>query len=245
MPKVFAIGEALIDFIPGEKGVALKEVSTFHKQLGGAPANVACAIAKLGGKSAFIGKLAADPFGEFIATSLQQVGVDTSYISWTDQAKTMLAFVSLKIDGDRDFSFYRNPSADLLLAEEEIRTDWFTRGDVLHFCSVSLIEASVKYAHKKAITSIKERGGIISFDPNVRLPLWEKSEECRQTILQFIPMSDIIKISEEELPFITGIIDKERALKVCSPVTLKLSFIQKEQRVPSYIPRIFGSKFPG
>jgi fructokinase len=213
LPKVFAIGEALIDFIPKEKGIKLSKVTAFEKLLGGAPANVVSAVAKLGGESAFIGKIGIDAFGEFILSSLQEIGVDTSYISRTEQAKTMLAFVSLQKDGERDFMFYRNPSADMLLHEDEIKKEWFQKGDVLHFCSVSLIEAPIKYAHKKAITAIKEQGGTVSFDPNVRLPLWENSEDCRKTIIEFIPLSNILKISEEELPFITGIKDKKRAIQ--------------------------------
>src|SRR5690606_38181527 len=122
-------------------------------------------------------------------------------------------FVSLKQDGNRDFSFYRNPSADMLLKEEEIEEDWFSKGDILHFCSVDLIEAPVKYAHIKAVNSIIKKGGIVSFDPNVRLPLWDNPEDCRKTILEFIPLAHILKISDEELEFITAIKDEKSALE--------------------------------
>ncbi|CAM3040304.1 carbohydrate kinase [Paenibacillus sediminis] len=211
MSTVFTIGEALIDFIPAVKGVELKSVDSFQKAAGGAPANVACAVSKLGGRSAFIGKLGADAFGDFLVDTMKGIGVDTSFVLRTDEANTALAFVSLKADGNRDFSFYRNPSADMLLSEEEIG-DWFSVGDILHFCSVDLIEAPVKYAHFKAIRTAKSAGAIISFDPNVRLPLWRDPEECRRTILEFLPLSHIVKISDEELTFITGIEDEKEAI---------------------------------
>lgn len=213
MSKVFTIGEALIDFIPNEKGISLKDVSSFLKVSGGAPANVACAVAKLGGQSAFIGKLGMDAFGDFLLDTFKETGVDTSCIVRTDEARTALAFVSLRKDGNRDFLFFRNPSADMLLDKKEISREWFAEGDILHFCSVDLIEAPVKYAHIQAINYIKENHGIISFDPNVRLPLWGNETECRNTILEFIPLANILKISSEELEFITQIADKEEAIK--------------------------------
>ncbi|WP_053373783.1 carbohydrate kinase family protein [Paenibacillus sp. FJAT-27812] len=212
MSKLYTIGEALIDFIPDSRGVELKNVVNFRKEAGGAPANVACAVAKLGGSSAFIGKLGQDAFGDFLVETLEAVGVDTGHVLRTKEANTALAFVSLKADGDRDFSFYRNPSADMLLTEDEIGEDWFAKGDILHYCSVDLIEAPVKYAHLKAIAAMKAAGGLISFDPNVRLPLWEDHEQCRQTILQFVPLSHLVKISSDELAFITGIEDEQEAI---------------------------------
>lgn len=212
MSTVYTIGEALIDFIPDETGIELKAVNGFTKTAGGAPANVACTIAKLGGRSAFIGKLGLDAFGDFLIKTMQAVGVDTRYVFRTDQANTALAFVSLKKDGNRDFSFYRNPSADMLLDAEDIQEHWFQPGDILHFGSVDLIEAPVKYAHVKAVQAARNKGSMISFDPNVRLPLWRNAEDCRQTILDFVPMSDILKISDEELAFITGIADVEEAI---------------------------------
>lgn len=209
---IFTIGEALIDFIPDRKGVGLKDVSSFLKAPGGAPANVACAIARLGGKSAFVGKLGKDAFGAFLTETLAKCGVKTSLISYTSDANTSLAFVSLKADGNREFSFYRNPGADMLLDENDICGEWFNSGDFLHFGSVDLIEAPVKYAHIKAIELIKSKGGIVSFDPNVRLPLWESPEACRRTILEFLPKADILKISDEELEFITGMQNEKDAI---------------------------------
>ena len=212
MPKVFTIGEALIDFAPIESGKGLKHISEFKKLPGGAPANVAACVAKLGGESAFIGMLGKDGFGDFLVETLHKENVDTSYIKRTTKANTGLAFVALSNDGEREFSFYRNPSADMLLSENDIEKYWFNEGDILHFCSVDLIESPVKYAHKKAIEYVKENSGIISFDPNVRKNLWDDLDECKKIINDFIPYANILKISDEELEFITGIKDIKEAI---------------------------------
>ena len=212
MKKVISIGEALIDFIPNQKGCELKDVIGFERVAGGAPANVSAVVAKLGGKSNFISKLGRDAFGDHIIEVLKEANVNTDYVLRTDKANTGLAFVSLKEDGNRDFSFYRNPSADMLLEENEVKKEWFKDCHSLHFCSVDLIECPMKYAHKKAIEFALENKSIISFDPNVRLPLWKQPEDCRKAILEFLPLSNIVKISDEELEFITGIKDEKEAL---------------------------------
>ena len=213
MSKVISIGEALIDFIPHEKGRALNDVENFLRVPGGAPLNVAAAVAKFGGKSQMITKLGQDGFGDAILAEIKPLGVDVSRVSRTKKANTALAFVSLKEDGERDFSFYRNPSADMLLEADEIVAEDFNKKDILHFCSVSLIDAPIKEAHRRAIEIAEEKGTLISFDPNVRLPLWESPEACRKAIIEFLPMANILKISDEELEFITGIKDEEEALQ--------------------------------
>ncbi|MCT4545344.1 MAG: carbohydrate kinase [Vallitalea sp.] len=213
MSKLITIGEALIDFIPSQKGCKLKDVDSFIKSPGGAPANVAACASCLGGKAKFISKLGKDAFGDFLIDVLESVNVDATDVLRTNEANTGLAFVSLKDNGERDFSFYRNPSSDMLLDKVEINKSWFDNGDILHFCSVDLVEAPVKYAHLQAIEYASQENLIISFDPNVRLPLWDDEDNCRQTINEFIPYAHIIKISDEELEFITGIEDENRALE--------------------------------
>nr|WP_307991870.1 carbohydrate kinase [uncultured Niameybacter sp.] len=212
MKKIFAIGEALIDFIPSKKGCQLKDVISFERVAGGAPANVCAAIAKLGGKASFITKLGQDAFGDYIIEVLKSAGVECEHILRTNKANTGLAFVSLREDGNRDFSFYRNPSADLLLEADEIQEQWFKDCYGLHFCSVDLVESPMKYAHKKVIDYTLAHDGIVSFDPNVRLPLWQSEEACREAILEFLPYAHIIKISDEELEFITGYKEMDKAL---------------------------------
>jgi fructokinase len=213
MTKLYCIGEVLIDFIPQQKGVALKDVLSFERAPGGAPANVAAAVAKYGHAASMITKLGEDAFGDFLIEQLENSGVETDKVLRTKEANTGLAFVSLKDNGERDFSFYRKPSADLLFKEEEIKVEWFEKGDILHFGSVDLVESPMKQAHEQAIRLMKEKDGLISFDPNVRLPLWDNADDCRSAILEFLPNAHIMKISDEELEFITGISDVEGAIE--------------------------------
>ena len=246
MKKVIAIGEALIDFIPHEKGRALNDVENFLRVPGGAPLNVAAAVAKLGGKSQMLTKLGQDGFGDAILNEVKPLGVDVSRISRTNEANTALAFVSLREDGERDFSFYRNPSADMLLSAEEICVEDFNEKDILHFCSVSLIDAPIKEAHRRAIEIAKEKGCLISFDPNVRLPLWKNPEDCRKAILEFLPLSNIVKISDEELEFITGIKDEKEALNFLLTGDVKVIIYTKGTNGAEFITKervIFSPSF--
>ncbi|AQL56672.1 carbohydrate kinase family protein [Abyssicoccus albus] len=203
MPKLYAIGEALIDFIPQTKGVELKRVKGFESQVGGAPANVASCVAKLGGESALITQLGNDAFGDLITETLDEQGVDTSFIQRTDEANTGLAFVSLTESGERDFAFYRKPSADMLLDRSTIQTD-FQSTDMLHFCSVDLIPSPMKEAHVDVIERMETVGGTIIFDPNLRFPLWPSIEALKETVLEFMPKAHIVKIADEELEYLTG-----------------------------------------
>lgn len=245
MHKIYTMGEALIDFIPEEKGVALKSVSHFERVPGGAPANVAAGIARLGGDSAFIGKVGEDAFGHCIIDALEACGVDTSLMLTTMECGTALAFVTLDEHGDRDFAFYRNPAADMLLKAEEIDPAWFTATDILHFGSVDLIEAPVKYAHIKAIEAARAAGSLVSFDPNVRLPLWPTPEACRQAILEFLPKADLVKISDDELPFITGIENPEKALASLFTGAVKTVVLTRGGAGASFITSKFKAEAPG
>ena len=209
---LFSIGEALIDMIPSRVGCSFDEVPSFSPRTGGAPANVCAAFARLGGKSAFLSQLGDDPFGHKIARELEACGIDLSHLAFTDKANTALAFVSLEEDGSRTFSFYRKPSADLLYSPEQIDPAWFADAFALHFCSVSLADSPMRYAHLAAISAAREAGAIVSFDPNLRFPLWPDRDMLRGTVLQFLPLSNILKISDEELEFLTGTADIEAAL---------------------------------
>lgn len=212
MRKVFCIGEALIDFIPIKKGHSLKEVPSFERVAGGAPMNVAISIAKYGGNATLLTKVAHDHFGDYLIDVLKENNVDTSYISRSYEGETGLAFVSVDNVGERYFNFYRKNSADLLFSPDEVKPEWFNKGDFLHFCSVDLVESPMKQTHLKVIEYFKNVGGVVSFDPNVRLPLWDDEKDCRKTILQYLPMANIIKISDEELFFITQIEEEREAI---------------------------------
>lgn len=198
--------------IPSRVGCSFDEVPSFSPRTGGAPANVCAAFARLGGKSAFLSQLGDDPFGHKIARELEACGIDLSHLAFTDKASTALAFVSLEEDGSRTFSFYRKPSADLLYSPEQIDPAWFADAFALHYCSVSLVDSPMRYAHLAAISAAREAGAIVSFDPNLRFPLWPDRDMLRGTVLQFLPLSNILKISDEELEFLTGTADIEAAL---------------------------------
>ena len=158
-------------------------------------------------------QLGQDAFGDIIVETIERIGVGVDYIQRTNKANTALAFVSLKEDGQRDFSFYRKPSADMLYDPSYIEDIEVTNEDILHFCSVDLVESAMKQAHSKMIEKFEKVNGTIVFDPNVRLPLWEDPEACRQAILEFIPKANVVKVSDEELEFITGIKDETKAIQ--------------------------------
>lgn len=227
MKKILSIGELLIDFIPKQKGCSLDEVTDFERVAGGAPANVVTAAARLGLDAAMISQVGTDAFGTHILNVLKQNGVDTSYIFRTNKANTGLAFVSLDKTGNREFSFYRNPSADLFLSDEQITEDMFINTYVLHFCSVDLVEMPVKYAHKKTIELAKKAGAFISFDPNVRLPLWNSPEDCQKAIHEFLPYADIIKLSDDEIEFVTGCQNEKDAAQKLLNTGCKLVLITR------------------
>lgn len=214
MSKAFyAIGEALIDFIPTERDQLLKNVDGFMPQVGGAPCNVAAAVQKLAGNSQLITQLGQDAFGDRIVDALEELHVGTQWITRTSEANTALAFVSLTASGERDFSFYRKPSADMLYAADNITDIPLKQEDMVHFCSVALVESPMKHAHEALLEKAHEVGATVVFDPNVRLPLWDDHQAYQETIKSFIPHANIIKISDEELTFITQIEDETRALQ--------------------------------
>ena len=211
MGKLVAIGEALIDFTATEKG-DLQSVCCFERNAGGAPANVAVCAARLGGQAVLISKLGLDAFGDHLISVLSENGVDVSHILRTDRANTALAFVALDEKGERSFSFYRNPSADMLLSADEVPENLLQEGDILHFCSVDLIDAPVRGAHRRAIEYAQKSGATISFDPNLRPNLWPGKTEMLEAVREFLPMSHLLKVSEEELFEITGKETEESAL---------------------------------
>lgn len=211
--KLIAIGEALIDFIPDQAGGAIKDINAFLPAVGGAPANVCGAFTKLGGRSEMITQLGMDGFGDKILEVFENAGIGSSFVKRSDKANTSLAFVALKEDGNREFSFYRNPGADMLFEAEDVKKEWFEDAYALHFCSVSLGEFPMKEAHCRAIQYALEYDAIVSFDPNLRPALWKDSAEMIETVKEFIPLADIVKISDEELESITGETSIEAALE--------------------------------
>lgn len=204
MKKLYAIGEALIDMTPMETGKGISKVDAFAPHVGGAPANVLGAYRKLGGDASLITQVGTDPFGDKIIDLLTEYGIEHDKVKRTDDACTSLAFVALKSDGSREFCFFRKPGADMLYKPEYISSDWFSDGYALHFCSVDLGDFPMRDATEKAINAALEKGLIISFDPNLRFNLWSSKSELYEAVRKFLGYADIVKISDEEIEFITG-----------------------------------------
>ncbi|MBC8585494.1 carbohydrate kinase family protein [Youxingia wuxianensis] len=203
MYDVVAMGEILIDFSPA--GTAQGGCPLFQQSPGGAPANMACACGKFGLKTAFIGKVGADSFGRFLKDTLISNGVDVSGLLLTDQFHTTLAFVHLSADGDRSFSFYRDQTADVTLCSKEINKNLFKNCRLFHFGSLSMTTQPCRDATMTALSYARQSGCLISYDPNLREPLWADLSQAKQTMLSVMEDTDILKISQEELVFLTGI----------------------------------------
>lgn len=201
---VVCLGELLIDFVPGQPGVSVREATGFIKSAGGAPANVAAVIARLGGRSVFIGRVGADPFGDWLRAQLAETGTDTSHLISDPAAATSLAFVSLAADAGRDFMFYRDGTADTQLRPDDIPDSVLVNAAALHVCSVSLSTGPARTATLHAIRRARELGVPVSFDINWREPLWPDPAEALPVIREALAQADIIKLSGDELTFLTG-----------------------------------------
>lgn len=199
---VTALGELLIDFT--ENGRSSQGNPLFEANPGGAPCNVLAMLSKLGHKTAFIGKVGKDSFGEQLKTAVGEAGIDTTYLYMDKQVHTTLAIVHTYADGDRDFSFYRNPGADMMLTEEEIPQEVIENSKVFHFGTLSMTHAGVRAATKRALKIAKESKVLISFDPNLRPPLWNSLEEAKEQVLYGLRYCNILKISDNEIQWLTG-----------------------------------------
>src|SRR5947209_5399395 len=203
-PHVICLGEALIDFVADTAGVSLEECPGFRKAPGGAPANVAVGLARLGVPASFVGKVGDDPFGRFLRDTFTAAGVDTRPMILSSEARTGLAFVSLMANGERDFMFYRNPSADMLLRWDEVPESLFTGARILHHGSITLIGEPNRTATVVAAAHAREAGCLVSYDVNLRLPLWESEAAAREGIKDGLTGVHLIKVSEEEGEFLFG-----------------------------------------
>ena len=199
---VTAIGELLIDFT--ENGTSKQGNPLMEANPGGAPCNVLAMLSGLGHKTAFIGKVGNDFFGKQLEEAITEVGIDATYLRKDDEVHTTLAMVHTSPDGDRDFSFYRNPGADMMLTEDEIPEELIRDTRIFHFGTLSMTHEGVRAATKKAIDIAKEAGAIISFDPNLREPLWNSLDEAKEQVLYGLGKCDILKISDNEIQWLTG-----------------------------------------
>ncbi|XP_073306847.1 probable fructokinase-7 [Primulina huaijiensis] len=245
---VVCFGEMLIDFVPTVGGVSLADAPAFKKAAGGAPANVAVCIAKLGGSSAFIGKVGEDEFGRMLADILKNNNVDNSGLRFDPSARTALAFVTLRADGEREFMFYRNPSADMLLHESELDVNLMKKAAIFHYGSISLIEEPSKSTQLAAIEIAKKSGSLISYDPNLRLPLWPSKEAARKGITSVWDRADFIKISSEEISFLTEGDDPNDDNVVLTKLfhpNLRLLLVSEGKAGCRYYTKKFKGRVPG
>jgi fructokinase len=207
--NILCFGEALIDFHSegrDERGFP----RSFVPFAGGAPANVAVAVARLGGNGAFAGMLGKDLFGDFLLDSLQQAGVDCAGVARTDEARTALAFVALDASGERSFSFYRPPSADLLFRPEHFRDDDFRQASVFHVCSNSMTDPALAEATRAGMRRARDAGALVSFDLNLRPALWPDGVDARPEVWPALQLADVVKLSAEELDYLA--VDGEEAV---------------------------------
>lgn len=199
---VVALGELLIDFT--ENGTSAQGNTIYEANPGGAPCNVLSMLTKLGHKTAFIGKVGQDIFGNRLKKTLDEVGIDTVNLVMDEDVRTTLAFVETFPDGDRDFSFYRNPGADMMLQEDEVQMELLKDTNIFHFGTLSMTHEGVRNATKKAIIAAKEAGAVISFDPNLREPLWKSLDDAKEQVAYGLSQCDVLKISDNEIQWFTG-----------------------------------------
>ncbi len=201
--SVLSFGELLIDFVALEMGVTVGDASGFVKAPGGAPANVAAAVARLGYPSAFMGQVGADPFGRHLAAVLAAENVNIDGLGFSEAARTALAFVSNTADGDRSFMFYRHPSADMLMTPADVDTTVIDACAAFHYGSITLIHEPAASALIMALEHAVAADKFISYDPNLRLPLWESEAAAKAGMISGLEYANLLKISEEELEFLT------------------------------------------
>ena len=199
---VVALGELLIDFT--ENGVSNQGNGLFEACPGGAPCNVLAMLRKLGKSCAFVGKVGDDMFGILLQHTILSAGINADHLVMDPKVPTTLAFVKTFSNGDRDFSFYRKPGADMMLTEDELPIDTIANARIFHFGTLSMTHEGVRRATEKAVAAAKEGGALISFDPNLRPPLWENLEDAKQAIAWGLSQCDILKIADNELEFMTG-----------------------------------------
>ncbi|WP_411676457.1 carbohydrate kinase family protein [Caproicibacter sp.] len=242
MFDVTSVGELLVDFTPA--GFSPEGDLLFARKAGGAPANVLSANSKLGGKTAFIGKVGDDLFGRFLKQILKRQGIDTSGLAVDPEIPTTLAFVQLDPNGDRSFSFYRKPGADMLLRPGDFSENLIRESHIFHFGSVSLTEEPARSTTFGAVAVAKKAGCIISFDPNYRAPLWKSPDDATQQIKAGLRFADIVKVSEEEMTLITGRTEPEEGARILAKYGAALILVSLGPKGAFYYTRKHSGTIP-
>lgn len=208
---VTALGELLVDFT--ENGISEQGNPMLEANPGGAPCNVLSMLQNLGKRTAFIGKVGADAFGQMLMQAVKEQGIDTDNLVTDEVVHTTLAFVHTEEDGDRSFSFYRNPGADMMLRWNEVKQEILADTKIFHFGTLSMTDEQIENVTKKAVQKAKDKGAVISFDPNLRPPLWKNLEDAKRQMWYGISQCDILKISDDEIEFLTGTADIDKGVE--------------------------------
>ena len=217
---VIALGELLIDFTMN--GQSEQGNNMFEACPGGAPCNVLALLNKMGKKTAFLGKVGKDQFGTLLRDTITDAGIDASHLMVDDTVNTTLAFVHTFPDGDREFSFYRNPGADMMLTEDEVDPEFIAQTKILHFGTLSMTHDGVRAATKKAVQAAKDAGCLVSFDPNLRPPLWSSLDLAKEQMEYGFGVCDILKISDNEIQFVSGKEDYDEGI----------AYLQEKYNIP-------------
>ena len=205
---VIALGELLIDFT--QNGLSEQGNGLFEANPGGAPCNVLSMLNNLGKKTSFIGKVGNDQFGKTLKKALEELGIGTENLLMDNEVHTTLALVHTFADGDRDFSFYRNPGADMMLTVDELNLDLVRDTRIFHFGTLSMTHDAIRATTKKAVETAKEAGALISFDPNLREPLWDSLDNAKEQVRWGLGKCDVLKISDNEVEFMCGTDDYDK-----------------------------------
>lgn len=208
---VIALGELLVDFTPSGKSEQGNQI--FEACPGGAPCNVLSMLQKLGRRTAFIGRVGADQFGELLRHTIEEIGIDSSCLNTDCHTNTTLTFVHKMPDGDREFSFYRNPGADMMLNTDDIKEEFIRQGRIFHYGTLSMTDSPGKEATEKAIDYAEKNHMLISFDPNLRLPLWKTSAAAKERMEYGFKHCDVLKIADNEICFVTGLEDYDQGIR--------------------------------
>lgn len=217
---VIALGELLIDFTMN--GQSEQGNNMFEACPGGAPCNVLALLNKMGKKTAFLGKVGQDQFGTLLKDTITEVGIDSTRLVMDPEVNTTLAFVHTFPDGDREFSFYRNPGADMMLSESDVDPEFIGQAKIFHFGTLSMTHDGVRAATKKAVQAARENGCLISFDPNLRPPLWFSLDLAKEQMEYGFGVCDILKISDNEIQFVSGKEDYDEGI----------AYLQEKYQIP-------------
>jgi fructokinase len=210
---VVCMGEALVDFLPERAGMRVRDTATWVRCSGGSPANVAVGISRLGARAAFLGVVGEDEFGHFLKGALAAEGVDVSRMRQTREGKTGLVFISLDAEGNRSFSFHRTRSAEYLLGPADVDAAWLASARVLHLGTNSLLLPGAQEAAARAVRHVREAGRCVTADPNLRLHAWPDPSVLRGVLDGLLPGLDVVKLAEDEFPWVTGESAPARALQ--------------------------------